>query len=473
MASRSDSATESARTGRVLVDWHPEEPGFWERTGRDVASRNLWLSIPCLLLAFAVWMIWSVVVVNMPSLGFTYTTEQLFLLVALPGLSGAALRMFYAFLVPIFGGRRWTAMSTASLLLPAFGIGLAVQDPATPYWVMAVLALLCGLGGGNFASSMANINYFFPSREKGTALGLNAGLGNLGVSVVQFVVPLVITGSLFGALGGESQTYVRDGVSRQVWLQNAGFVWVPFIAAAAVAAWFGMNDIAATRAPLREQVVIFTRKHNWLLCWLYIGSFGSFIGLAAGVPLLIHHQFPAVDATEFAFLGPLTGALLRPVGGWIADRLGGARVALLSFLAMIAAVYGVLCFLPSGSNAGDFFGFLVMFMLLFALAGLGNGAIFRMIPTIFVDRHRAAARGKGAQAEAEALLSAAKESGAVLGFTSAVGAVGGFVIPWSFGSSIVVTGGVETALCVFIGFYASCAAVTWWYYARKGAEAPC
>ena len=209
-------------SSKVLQKWEPENPTFWQQSGNAIANRNLWISIPCLFLAFAVWMVWSMVVVKLPDVGFNYTKNQLFWLTALPALSGATLRIFYSFLVPIFGGRRWTAISTASLLLPAIGIGYAVQDPNTPYPTMMLLALLCGLGGGNFSSSMSNINFFFPKAKKGYALGMNAGLGNLGVSAMQFIVPVVMTIALFGAIGGESQTLVKNGVSKAIWLQNAG-----------------------------------------------------------------------------------------------------------------------------------------------------------------------------------------------------------------------------------------------------------
>jgi NNP family nitrate/nitrite transporter-like MFS transporter len=273
-------------SSKVLQRWNPENASFWQQSGHSIANRNLWISIPCLFLAFAVWMVWSMVVVKLPDVGFNYTKNQLFWLTALPALSGATLRIFYSFLVPIFGGRRWTAISTASLLLPAIGIGYAVQDPNTPYPTMMLLALLCGLGGGNFSSSMSNINFFFPKAQKGYALGMNAGLGNLGVSAMQFIVPVVMTMALFGAIGGESQTLVKDGVSTPIWLQNAGFVWVPFIALSAIAAWFGMNDIADAKASFSEQAVIFQRKHNWIMCWLYLGTFGSFIGFAAGFPFV-------------------------------------------------------------------------------------------------------------------------------------------------------------------------------------------
>jgi len=457
----------------VLTDWNPEDQNFWEKTGKRIATRNLWISIPALLLAFAVWMVWSVVVINLPSIGFKYTTNELFWLAALPGLSGATLRIFYSFMVPIFGGRRWTTISTASLLLPSVWIGFAVQNQETPYILMAVLALLCGFGGGNFASSMANISFFYPQSQKGTALGLNAGLGNLGVSTVQFVVPLVIAASVFGSWGGEPQEWVKDGIIRSIWLQNAGFIWVPFILATSIAAWFGMNDIASAKASFKEQSVIFKRKHNYLMCWLYTGTFGSFIGYSAGFPMLIKILFPDVNPTQYAFLGPLVGALIRPVGGWLADKLGGARVTLWNFVIMIIAVFGVLHFMPSDGNLGNFWGFLAMFMLLFITTGVGNGSTFRMIPVIFMIERLCAAKGQGADVQAQARKDAAKEAAAVLGFSSAVAAYGAFFIPKSYGTSISLTGRPDAAFYCFIIFYITCIVITWWNYARKAAAMPC
>jgi NNP family nitrate/nitrite transporter-like MFS transporter len=457
----------------VIANWEPEVPSFWSSTGKPTAARNLWISIPALLLAFAVWMVWSVVVVNLPNIGFKYSTNQLFWLTALPGLAGATLRIFYSFMVPIFGGRKWTTISTASLLVPAIGIGYAVQDVNTGYPTMLVLALLCGFGGGNFASSMANISFFYPKAQKGQALGLNAGLGNLGVSVVQFVVPLVITAGLFGALGGEPQQWVKGDASRAMWLQNAGFIWVPFILAATLLAWFGMNDLASAKASFAEQAVIFKRKHNWLMCWLYTGTFGSFIGYSAGFPLLIKTEFPDLNPLTYAFLGPLVGALARVAGGFVSDKLGGARVTLWSFVAMIAAVLGVLHFLPHDGAAGNFTGFFWMFMLLFACTGVGNASTFRMIPVIFLTERQRAAKGKGSAAQAQAIVDANKEGAAVLGFTSAVAAYGAFFIPKSYGTSIALTGTPDAALWCFIGFYVSCIAVTWWCYARRNAPMPC
>ena len=457
----------------MINTWEPESPSFWQNTGKSTAARNLWISIPALLLAFAVWMVWSVVVVNLPNIGFTYSNNQLFWLTALPGLSGATLRIFYSFMVPIFGGRRWTAISTGSLLIPAIGIGLAVQDVNTGYPTMLILALLCGFGGGNFASSMANISFFYPKASKGFALGMNAGLGNLGVSVVQFVVPLVITFAVFGAWGGDSLTWVKNGVSKEMWLQNAGFIWVPFIALSTLLAWFGMNDLASAKASFSEQAVIFKRKHNWLMCWLYTGTFGSFIGYSAAFPLLIKIQFPDVNPLDYAFLGPLVGALARVAGGVISDKLGGARVTLWSFLLMIAAVLGVLYFMPQAGAGGSFSGFFWMFMLLFAGTGIGNASTFRMIPVIFLTEHQRAAAGKGKAAQEQAIVDANKEGAAVLGFTSAVAAYGAFFIPKSYGTSISLTGSPDAALWCFIGFYVSCIAITWWCYARKNAPMPC
>jgi NNP family nitrate/nitrite transporter-like MFS transporter len=457
----------------MINTWEPESPSFWQNTGKSTAARNLWISIPALLLAFAVWMVWSVVVVNLPNIGFTYSNNQLFWLTALPGLSGATLRIFYSFMVPIFGGRRWTAISTGSLLIPAIGIGLAVQDVNTGYPTMLILALLCGFGGGNFASSMANISFFYPKASKGFALGMNAGLGNLGVSVVQFVVPLVITFAVFGAWGGDSLTWVKNGVSKDMWLQNAGFIWVPFIALSTLLAWFGMNDLASAKASFSEQAVIFKRKHNWLMCWLYTGTFGSFIGYSAAFPLLIKIQFPDVNPLDYAFLGPLVGALARVAGGVISDKLGGARVTLWSFLLMIGAVLGVLYFMPQAGAGGSFSGFFWMFMLLFAGTGIGNASTFRMIPVIFLTEHQRAAAGKGKAAQEQAIVDANKEGAAVLGFTSAVAAYGAFFIPKSYGTSISLTGSPDAALWCFIGFYVSCIAITWWCYARKNAPMPC
>ena len=448
----------AAQPSKTLAEWKPEDPDFWESTGERIARRNLTISIPALLLAFSVWMVWSMVVAKLPSIGFAYTTDQLFWLAALPGLSGATLRIFYSFMVPIFGGRLWTTLSTASLLIPAFGIGYAVQNPDTPYIIFLVLALLCGFGGGNFASSMSNISFFFPKAQKGNALALNAGLGNLGVSVMQFAVPLVITVGVFGALGGAPQQAAEGG---QLWLQNAGFIWVPFIIASTLLAWFGMNDIADAKASFAEQAVIFQRRHNWLMCWLYTGTFGSFIGFSAGLPLLAKHQFPDVDVLKFVFLGPLVGALSRAATGWVSDRWGGGRVTFWVFVFMMAGVVGVIWFL----EAGNWWGFLGMFIFMFFMTGVGNASTFQMIPAIMRQEVPRLMPELSAHAQ---VRQADKESAAIVGFTSAIAAYGAFFIPKSFGSAITATGSPMAALWGFFIFYASCAALTWWVYTRRG-----
>ena len=443
---------------RVLEDWRPEDAQFWAEKGRAVARRNLWISIPALLLAFSVWMVWSMVIARLPAIGFAFTSEQLFWLAALPSLSGATLRIFYGFMVPIFGGRFWTTVSTASLLLPAIGIGYAVQNPETPYFIFLVLALLCGLGGANFASSMANIGYFFPKAEKGNALALNAGLGNLGVSVMQFLVPLVITVSVFGTMGGAPQELSDGG---QLWMQNAGFIWVPFILASTVAAWWGMNDIADSKASFAAQSVIFGRTQNWLMCLLYIGTFGSFIGYSAGFPLLSRIAFPEINALQYVFLGPLVGALSRAGTGWVSDRFGGGRVTFWVFVGMIVSVLGVILALQAGWFAGFFAGF----MALFFFTGVGNASTFQMIPVIMgkeVPRLMPQLTG------ADRARQIAMESGGIVAFTSAIGAYGGFFIPKAYGTSIAMTGSPIGALWLFLVFYVFCLAITWVVYTRPG-----
>jgi len=453
-----------AATG-AIQDWRPEDKTFWDSTGRAIARRNLWISVPCLLLSFAVWMVWSVVVAKLPSVGFAFTNEQLFWLAAMPGLSGATLRVFYSFMPAIFGGRFWTTVTTWSLAIPAVGMGFAVQNPETPYWIFLALSLLCGLGGGNFASSMANISFFFPKAEKGSALAINAGLGNLGVSVVQFVVPLAITAGVFGALGGAPQTGVTAGVTTTLWLQNAGFVFVPFIIVSAFAAWFGMNDIATMKASFADQSVIFRRMHNWIMCWLYTGTFGSFIGFSAAFPLLSKILFPDVNALQYAFLGPLVGALARAAAGKPCDRWGGGRITVWVFVAMSLGTIGVLYAIGMKGDPTAFPVFFTSFLFLFAATGVGNASTFQMIPAIM---RREVARLEPEMSAADLVRQSDKESAAIIGFTSAVAAYGAFFIPKSFGTSIAMTGGAAFALYGFLGFYVSCIGLTWWFYTRRG-----
>ena len=367
----------------VLVDWRPDDEAFWAATGRRIATRNLLVSMPALLLAFAVWIVWSVIVVELPQIGFKFSTNQLFWLAALPGLSGAVCRALYSFVVPIFGGRNWTVWSTMMLLLPTLWIGFAVQDPGTNYAVFAAIALLCGLGAGNFSSSMAHISFLFPKRLQGTALGANAGVGNLGVGLAQLIAPLAMYGGALLIIGGSAQTREVAGAAVPIWAQNAGFIWVPLIVLAVIAAWFGMDNIATVRAGFAEQVAIIRNRQQWRMSWLYLGSFGSFIGLAAGFPMLVNTEFPAVDAFRFAFVGPLLGALVRPIGGWLADRVGGAMITVWVFVVMTIAPLAAAFFLPGGGEGGNLVGFVLAFLAMFIAAGVGNGSTFRMIPIIF------------------------------------------------------------------------------------------
>jgi NNP family nitrate/nitrite transporter-like MFS transporter len=444
---------------RWIDDWNPDDAEFWERSGKRIARRNLAWSILAEHLGFSVWLIWSVVATRLPKVGFPYTTEQLFSLVAIPGLVGALMRFPYTFAVPRFGGRNWTIVSAALLLVPTTLLALLVTRPTTPFWTMALVAATAGLGGGNFASSMANISFFYPDREKGFALGLNAAGGNIGVSTVQLLVPLTLTSSLWtlglGTPRGAGHLY----------LQNAGLFWIPLIALAAVGAALFMNNLTSAKSNFKDQVVAVRHKQTWIMSWLYIGTFGSFIGYSAAFPLLLKTQFPEVT-TNLAFLGALVGSVARPLGGKLADRIGGARVTLWNFVLMALATVGVIHFV----HVHSFGGFLSMFLALFITTGVGNGSTFRMIPVIFRRQHLRAAAGQGGEAEKKAMDTARRESAAVIGFTSAIGACGGYLIPRSFGASIKATGSPEEALTVFLVFYATCIGLTWWYYARRVPE---
>jgi NNP family nitrate/nitrite transporter-like MFS transporter len=368
------------------------------------------------------------------------------------------MRFPYTFAVPRFGGRNWTMVSAALLLIPTTLVAILVTRPATPFWVMALAAGTAGLGGGNFASSMANISFFYPDREKGFALGLNAAGGNIGVSTLQLLIPIVLGMPIFNLYLAKPQGPAH------IFLQNAGLFWYPLIAIAIFGAARYMNNLTSARSNFKDQLAVTGHKHTWVMAWLYIGTFGSFIGYSAAFPLLLKTQFPEMTM-NLAFLGALVGSVARPLGGKLADRIGGARVTMWNFVAMGLATVGVIHFVHEHS----FGGFLTAFLVLFITTGLGNGSTFRMIPVIFRRQHLAAARGKGAEAERAAIVTARREAAAVLGFTSAIGACGGFLIPRSFGASIKATGGAEAALFGFLIFYVTCVAITWWFYARRAA----
>lgn len=460
------SGKENYSGGKLIKDWDIENKKFWEETGKHVANRNLLISVPALLLSFSVWLIWSIMVVKLPDAGFKFTPDQLLFLAALPPLSGATLRIFYSFMIPVFGGRVWTFITTLSLLIPAIGSGIAINNPNSSYELFVILALLSGLGGGNFASSMSNISYYFPKAKKGSALGINAGIGNLGVSVAQFFIPLVITFPLFGSLAGEGVKYTAsNGEIKTLYLQNGAYFWVIFIVIISVFVWFGMNSLSTAKASVKDQFTIFKSKHNWLMCWLYIGTFGSFIGYSSAFPTVIKTQFTEYDPLKYAFLGPLVGAIFRPLGGIISDKLGGAKVTFWNFVIMGLAVYSVIYF----TELHNFWGFFLSFMLLFITTGIGNGSTFRMVPIIYFNEYNK----KTSLSNEQKIALAARDGATVLGFTSAIGAYGGFLIPKMFGYSIKNFGNLNTALYIFIIFYASCLLITFWYYYRKNAESPC
>jgi NNP family nitrate/nitrite transporter-like MFS transporter len=450
----------SKRSTTWITEWNPEDATFWAATGKSVARRNLIWSIVAEHIGFSVWLIWSIVATKLPQAGFHYTTNQLFQLVALPGLIGALVRFPYTFAVTRFGGRNWTIFSAAVLFIPTIALAYFVSRPDTPFWLMLSVSATAGLGGGNFASSMANISFFYPDRMKGWALGLNAAGGNIGVSGVQLLTPLLMG---LGIINLYQATPAPGGV----YLQNAGLMWLLPLVIAVTGAIFFMNNLTSARSTFKDQFAILGRKHTWIMSYIYIGTFGSFIGYSAAFPLLMKTQFPAVTVA-IAFLGPLVGSLSRPFGGLLADKIGGAIVTFWNFLAMGAATIGVMYFM----NNEDFTGFLSMFLILFVTTGIGNGSTYRMIPSIFREEKLRTAKDPGDAGRALAVKAASIESAAALGFIGAIGACGGYLIPRSFGASIAATGGPHLAFEGFLAFYATCVAVTWWHYLRKGSLSP-
>src|SRR5688572_7659042 len=404
-ASVTSGVTLARRPGRWVDGWNPEDSAFWETEGRPIARRNLGWSIFAEFLGFIIWQLWSIVVVMLPAAGFELTSPQLFWLISLPSLVGATLRFPYTFMVAIVGGRNWTIISAGLLLIPAVLLGIVVSNPETPFGVLLLVAALGGVGGGNFASSMANITYFFPQKEKGWALGLNAAGGNLGTSVAQFAVPIVVT----------------IGAAATLNIALAGWMWIPLILIAMWGAWRFMDNLSSAKADFGSSAAALREPHLWIMAVLYIGTFGSFIGFASVFPKLIADQFPdfstiAVGGASvgLAFLGALVGSLARPYGGRLSDRFGGARITIVAFAAMAMITLAVVLTLP----VANFWLFLGLFLLLFASAGIGNGSTYRMIPSIF------AVRGGGT-----GNVSTQRKAAAALGLISAIGAYGGFLIP--------------------------------------------
>jgi NNP family nitrate/nitrite transporter-like MFS transporter len=487
-----------------IEHWTPEDPDFWESTGKAVARRNLVFSILAEHLGFSVWLLWSVSAALLARAGFDFSPQQLFWLVAVPNLVGSLLRLPYTFAVPRFGGRNWTIVSALLLVVPTMLFAFVVQRPDTPFWVFVVIAATAGVGGGNFASSMASINFFFPTRAKGTALGLNAAGGNAGVAVIQFFLPIIVGGA--GAFGLVKAS--QSGIA----LERAGYLYAALAVLAAVCAFFFMNNLHAAYSRPREQLAVLRDRHTWVMSFLYIGTFGSFIGYSAAMPLLIKINFfrspiptasIGINFAYYAFLGALVGSVARPFGGWLADRVGGARVTLGAFVAMIVGTLGVLFTLsrldavpapdpakvaawtqdPStfagfppavvtavNHNSDLFPWFLGCFLFVFAATGIGNGSTYRMIPAIWKARARSAGAA-GSPVRIAAENKATKEASAVLGIAGAIGALGGFLIPITFSSPWVndPVAATRAAFVIFTGFYVVCLAVTWAVYLRPKA----
>lgn len=434
----------SMRPGRWIDGWDAENTEQWESQGRAIARRNLNWSIFAEFLGFVVWQLWSIVAVMLPKAGFELTTGEIFWLISIPSLVGATLRIPYSFLVPRFGGRNWTIISAGLLLAPTIAMVVCVGNPDTPFPVLLGVAALAGFGGGNFASSMSNITFFYPQREKGWALGLNAAGGNLGAAVAQFVVPIAVT----------------IGAAATLNLPVAGWIWIPFILVAMIGAARYMDNLSSAKADFRGSAAALKEPHLWLLSLLYIGTFGSFIGFASVFPKLIADQFPEFStiavggaSVSLAFLGALVGSLARPYGGRLSDRFGGARITMLAFAAMAVITIAVLLSLPLGS----FWLFLGLFLLLFATAGIGNGSTYRMVPVVF------AIRGGGTGD-----VSTQRKAAAALGLISAIGAYGGFLIPQALNLSFQSTGGYGAAFAGFIAAYVMLLVLTWVVYVRSG-----
>jgi len=532
-------------TGADITDWRPEDEKFWEKTGKRIAYRNLWISVPSLLCGFAVWGMWGIITVQMLNLGFPFTQAQLFTLTAISGLAGATMRIPASFLIRLAGGRNTIFLTTSMLLAPAIGTGIVLQHPEWPLWTFQLMALWSGVGGGNFASSMSNISTFFPKRLQGTALGLNAGLGNFGVTTMQVVIPLVMTMSVFGSLGGEPTLLVKSSgwifgkipAGTPTWIQNAGFTWLLSLVPLSALCFLGMNNlktvspaiggtipaflkiiwlytlsflpaglglylylpkptglgllnmwvampliVASTLLVMKltafgtmkdniaKQFAIFGNKHTWSLTVLYIVTFGSFIGFSMALPLaitvifgishvpnaagIIQHTLKnpnAPSALTYAWIGPFVGAAVRPIGGWISDKVGGSIVTQIISAIMVAASaavgYVMLLAYQSATPEQYFFLFMGLFVLLFTASGIGNGSTFRTIGVIF-DRQQA---------------------GPVLGWTSAIAAYGAFIAPVVIGAQIKA-GTPQNAMYGFAIFYALCLVLNWWFYLRAGAE---
>ncbi len=439
-----------------IAEWRPEDPVFWEKTGRAIAWRTLIITTLSLVLSFATWFVMSAVVVRLGGIGFKFTEMQLFWLAAMPGLAGGTLRLIHTFLIPIFGTRKVVTIATLAKLLPCLGLGFAILNPETPFWVFMVLALLAGFGGGDFSSFMPSTSIFFPKRLQGTALGIQAGFGNFGVSLTQFVTPWIISFAVAGSLFGGSQTLTKSGKTSQIWLQNAVFWYVPFLLALGLAAWILLRSVPV-KASFREQLDIFKNKHTYFCTITYVMTFGAFSGLAAAFPLLIktvYGGFPdAPDPLKYAWAGPFVGSAMRVLAGPLADKWGGAILTHLCGLGLVVGT-GVLAFggLLTPTSLDQFPLFVGVMLGLFFCTGVGNAATFRQYPVIFSHSPR---QGAG-----------------VIGFTAAIAAYGPFLFSTLIGWAKTSLGSAKPFFLGLLMYCLVATAVNWWFYARKNAEKP-
>lgn len=534
--------TSSHRSGRWITDWHPESPTFWKTTGAAVARRNLMWSIFAEHLGFSIWLLWSVttplLITQNPAFSFSFS--QLFLLTSLPNLIGSLLRLPYTFAVPKFGGRNWTIFSALLLIVPIGLFMVAVTHGGTPFWVFALISCFAGFGGGNFASSMTNINTFYPASKKGLALGLNAAGGNMGVALIQFLLPAVVGSAAIFGLVSQHKVHGKPVIH----LEYAGWIYIALCIAAALGAYFFMDNLVAAKSTPREQLGALKNKHTWVMSLIYIGTFGSFIGYSAAMPLLIKLNFasqPLIDKNPigilpsginfayYAFIGAFIGSLTRPVGGWLADKVGGAKVTFAALVGIIVSTVLILLSLseltkvpaldkpslvalkglvktakatgaplpkwPSviadhpewhtaagkpGSQAvvdaintavhhndGIFVWFLLAFVLLFAAAGIGNGSAYKMIPALF-RREAELTTTPNSSERVTAVAVAGKQASAALGIVGAIGALGGFLIPLLFGAPWIASpvAATKNAFWILTVFYVLCASVTAAVYLR-------
>jgi NNP family nitrate/nitrite transporter-like MFS transporter len=479
------------RRGRWIDRWEPENETFWASTGRTIARKNLILSIFAENLGFSVWVLWTIVVLNLGNVGIALSLSELFWLTAVPNLVGSFLRIPYTFAVPRFGGRLWTGISASLLLIPCVLLAVVVPsgwlaglDHGAQFWVLLACAATAGFGGGNFSSSMANVSFFYPEGKKGLALGLNAAGGNLGVAIAQVLVPLVI-------IVGVPTAAVKLPV-HEVHLAYAGLMWIPLVVAAAIGAWLYMDSLTQAKADPRGYAKALGHGHTWIMSLLYIGTFGSFIGYSFALPLVIKNTFPeflaghpfiATYLAGLGFVGALIGSISRPLGGWMSDRLGGARVTLACFAGMAGATALAMAGVQ-GHSFGLFFG---AYMVIFLLAGMGNGSTYRMIPSIFAELGRREARATGRD-EAAVQIDFKRRAAAVIGIAGAIGAFGGFLIQVAFRqASLDVTAAVKAAaspaeklavaqaqadwslpaLQLFLVAYLVLGATTWVFYLRR------